>query len=629
MSLQPEESRGARAALALSALGVVFGDIGTSPLYALKECVNPERGFVQGREDLLGVLSLIVWTLFVVVTLKYLALVMRAHNRGEGGTFALLALLPERLRSRDGLHIAPIALLVLFGASLLCGEGVITPAISVLSAVEGLAVMTPALESAVVPLTCMILVGLFSIQRFGTGAVGRAFGPVMLLWFGTLAVLGIWHMSEHPAVLEALLPHHALRYLAGHGLDQWAVLGSIVLAVTGVEALYADMGHFGAGPIRLAWGSVVLPALVLAYFGQGALLLEHPEATSNPFFAQVPGGPWTGALVLLSAAATVIASQALISGAFSIVRQAVQLGYFPRVDVRHTSWSTEGQIYVPAVNWALAIGCLVLVLAFRESSRLASAYGVAVTGTMTITSIAFCVVARRRWSWGLGTVAALLAGMLLVDLPFLAANLIKLDDGGFVPVLSALALLATMVLWWKGHAVVADVDRGLPRLDEYLTSIEQRVATRVRGTGIFLTELEGVAPATLIHHVRRIGCLHERVVLLTIRTQDTPVLDGAARWELKVEGHGFQRLVARYGYMEQPDVGSLIRDLCAAGELRIDPHDVTYYLGRSTYLATDKGRMGPLSEAAYAFLERNAHAADLYFGIPPGQVVELGRRLDL
>lgn len=483
MGTAHREAQGGVVALTISALGVVFGDIGTSPLYALKECVSPEHGFVQNRSDLLGVLSLIFWSLMLVVTFKYLMFVMRAHNRGEGGIFALLALMPERMRSPDGVRIGGIALLALLGAALLCGEGVITPAISVLSAVEGLEVATPAFRSAVVPITCALLVGLFAIQRYGTGAVGRCFGPIMLLWFGTLAGLGAWHASAHPEILSALSPHHAARFFSEHGWGGGLVLGSVVLAVTGVEALSADMGHFGVGPIRIAWSALVLPALVLAYFGQGAVLLSDPTATENPFFAMVPRGPWTVALVLLAGTATVIASQALISGAFSLIRQAVQLGYFPRVEIRHTSPHTEGQIYVPAVNWGLAVGCLLLVVTLQESSRLAAAYGVAVTGTMTATSIAFYAVARHTWGWPRATALPMLVLLLAIDLPFLGANLIKFSHGGYIPVLIGVGLLAIMLVWRKGHALVAQYHRRCPELTEFLSGLKPQMAIRVPGCG--------------------------------------------------------------------------------------------------------------------------------------------------
>ena len=629
MSTAHREAQGGVVALTISALGVVFGDIGTSPLYALKECVSPEHGFVQNRSDLLGVLSLIFWSLMLVVTFKYLMFVMRAHNRGEGGIFALLALMPERMRSPDGVRIGGIALLALLGAALLCGEGVITPAISVLSAVEGLEVATPAFRSAVVPITCALLVGLFAIQRYGTGAVGRCFGPIMLLWFGTLAGLGAWHTSAHPEILSALSPHHAARFFSEHGFGGGLVLGSVVLAVTGVEALYADMGHFGAGPIRIAWSALVLPALVLAYFGQGALLLSDPTATENPFFAMVPRGPWTVALVLLAGTATVIASQALISGAFSLIRQAVQLGYFPRVEIRHTSPHAEGQIYVPAVNWGLAVGCLLLVVTLQESSRLAAAYGVAVTGTMTMTSIAFYAVARHTWGWPRATALPMLVLLLAIDLPFLAANLSKFSHGGYIPVLIAVALLGIMLVWRKGHALVAQYHRRCPELTEFLSGLKPQIAIRVPGAAVFLTELESIAPATLLHHVKRNRALHEIVMLLTIKTEHVPTVKGSRRWELHGESKGFYRVIARYGYMEEPDVAALLPEIVAKSKPALRLEDVTFYLGRSTFLATERGRMGPLAEATYAFLERNARAADLYFRIPPALVVELGNRIDL
>ncbi|RYZ62173.1 MAG: potassium transporter Kup, partial [Proteobacteria bacterium] len=415
--------------LCLGALGVVYGDIGTSPLYTLKECllVTAERGPVQPA-DVYGILSLVFWALMLVVTVKYLLFIMRADNRGEGGIFALLALVPERLRTR-GTQASWIAVLAVVGAALLYGDGAITPAISVLSAVEGLVIARPGMHEWVVPLTVAILVGLFSVQRFGTAAVGKLFGPVMVVWFATLAVLGTSHIVHHPAVLGAMLPTHAVGYFARHGWHGYLILGSVVLAVTGGEALYADLGHFGIRPIRGSWTFFVMPALLLGYFGQGALVLEHPEAMANPFFAMVPPGPWTIVLVLLSSLATVIASQALISGAFSLTRQAMQLGYFPRVTIRHTARDAEGQIFIPQINTLLMVGCIALVLTFRSSTRLAAAYGIAVTGTMAITTILYYVVARTAWSWSLAKTLPLLVVFLVVDLAFFGANAFKFADG--------------------------------------------------------------------------------------------------------------------------------------------------------------------------------------------------------
>jgi len=428
-----------KSTLALAALGVVFGDIGTSPLYALKECVSKEHGVVPTQENVLGLLSLIFWALMMVVTVKYLTFIMRADNQGEGGILALLALVPDKLRGK-GTRVGWIAVLVVFGAALLYGDGIITPAISVLSAIEGLEVATDKLKPVVVPITCVILVGLFAVQKRGTAGIGRVFGPIMVVWFLSIAALGIGFIIKNPDVLQALWPGHAVTFFAAHGAHGIIVLGAVVLAITGGEALYADMGHFGRGPIRVAWYGLVLPSLVLNYFGQGALLLEDPRAAESPFFALVPHGALTYALVLLAAVATVIASQALISGAFSLTHQAVQLGFLPRVTIVHTSSETEGQIYIPEINWGLAAACLSLVLTFRESSKLAAAYGIAVTGTMAITSIVYFVVLRQTWRWPLWKALPLLVLFLAWDLPFFASNLLKFLEGGWVPMLVGAAL---------------------------------------------------------------------------------------------------------------------------------------------------------------------------------------------
>src|SRR5262245_51591403 len=449
----PVSHRASLAALSLGALGVVFGDIGTSPLYTLKECLLALGGPEAQAEGLFGILSLMFWALVMVVTVKYVWFIMRADNHGEGGIFALLAIIPERFRNlpRPAGRATLMALLAVIGAALLYGDGVITPAISVLSAIEGLTVASPELEPAVVPLTCVILVALFAVQPWGTGGIGKVFGPVMAVWFTTLAGLGLYHLAQRPEILAALSPHYAVQFFLTHGLHGGLILGSVVLAVTGGEALYADMGHFGLRPIRLSWNFFVLPSLVLCYLGQGALVLRDPQTAENPFFAMVPAGAAAYALVLLSSAATVIASQALISGAFSLTRQAMLLGYLPPVTIKHTAYHTEGQIYIPKVNTMLAFGSIGLVLAFRQSVKLAAAYGIAVTGTMTITSILFYIVSRHTWGWSRLKAGALLALFLSFDVPFLLANLFKFFDGGYVPMLIGAALIAGMLIWSHGR----------------------------------------------------------------------------------------------------------------------------------------------------------------------------------
>jgi KUP system potassium uptake protein len=632
-----------RAAVAVTALGVVFGDIGTSPLYTLHECVGGQRGVPVLPANVTGVLSLIFWSLTMVVTIKYLTVVMRADNHGEGGIFALLALLPGRGRARDGDGVATgiagdpaawAALLVIAGGALLYGDGMITPAISVLSAVEGLEVAAPSLHPLVLPMTCAILISLFLLQRRGTGSVGALFGPIMLLWFVTIAVLGVRQIVRHPAVLAALGPWHAVRFFATHGWRGFVVLGSVVLAVTGGEALYADMGHFGRGPIRLAWYAVAMPALVLNYFGQGALMLAEPGEHTSPFFAMVPPGPWTYGLVILSTLATVIASQALISGAFSMTAQAMQLGYLPRVTVNHTSRDTEGQIYVPEVNWALAVACVALVLGFRRSDNLAAAYGIAVTGTMVITSIVFFEVMRATWRVPLWKSLPLLLLFLSFDVPFFAANLLKLKDGGFVPLLVGAALFSVMVIWKRGRTIyrrrLAEASRPLETLLEGRS--DERVQTprpgRSPGTGVFLTSHAEDFPPIVLNLVERLHVLPETVVLLTIEIAHVPHVEDCA---IRVDalGNGIHRVVARYGFMDHPNAPQALATAIRRAEPPIDLSRATYYIERDTFVATSAGEMGRVSEWVFAWLARNARPATDHFDIPPNQVVEIGSRIDL
>jgi KUP system potassium uptake protein len=628
---------GPLAPLALTALGVVFGDIGTSPLYALKECVTGEHGVPPTRENLLGILSLMFWSLVMVVTVKYLTFVMRADNHGEGGIVALLALVPQRYRERPSGSIGLVAALVLFGAALLYGDGMITPAISVLSAIEGLEVATPRLEPFVVPITCLVLLGLFALERRGTSTVGKLFGPVMVLWFGAIAVLGAAQLVQRPGVLVAVGPWHAARFFARHGEHGVLVLGAVVLTVTGGEALYADMGHFGRRPIQIAWYGLVLPSLLLNYFGQGALLLADPTAVAHPFYSLAPAGIVTYLLIVLATAATVIASQALISGAFSLTQQAVQLGFLPRFTIRHTSRLTEGQIYIPEVNWLLAFSCIVLVLAFGSSSRLAAAYGIAVTGTMGITSIAYYIVTRRTWGWPRARAVPLLLLFLSFDLPFLFANLFKLMDGGYVPVLVAGALFGVMLVWRRGRQLLGNALRGIGEpIEHFLSTVDERVHCRVPGTAVFLTSSPASTPATLLHHVRRNKVLHETVLLLKVVTEHVPRVPPDEALEIEPLPTGFFRVQLHTGFMQSPSVPDVLRRhrerfcaACIGGPRDVDFDDVTYYLGRETLLATGAGRMSSFVEGLFAFLSRNAASATAYFGVPPERVVELGIQLDL
>jgi KUP system potassium uptake protein len=616
----------------LAALGVVFGDIGTSPLYAMRECLKGPHAVPVTHGNVMGVLSLVVWALMLVVTFKYLTVVMRASNHGEGGLFALLALVPERLRKTAAGRLGWPALFVLFGAGLLYGDGMITPAISVLSAVEGLETVEPRLAPLVVPLTCVVLLGLFALQRRGTGSVGKLFGPVMVLWFVTIGVAGALGVMRHPQVLGAVNPVHAVRYFQAHGLPGALVLGSVVLAVTGGEALYADMGHFGARPIRRAWMALVLPALLLSYMGQGALLLVRPADVANPFFSLVPGGAWTLALVLLSTAATIIASQALISGAFSMTHQAIQLGYLPAFTVRHTSREHEGQIYVPEVNALLAVACVVLVLTFRHSSRLASAYGLAVTGTMTVTSLVFFAVARHTWRWPAWKAVPLLLLFLSFDLPFVGANLFKLLDGGFIPVLVGLMFFAFMKTWKRGRELYGAHQRatgGQVDVGAFVRSCDT-AASRPAGTGIFLTGQEQGVPPALLRLVDTLHVVPQTAVLLTIRVCHEAHV---AQPEPKLEalGSGVHRASLEFGFMDYLKVPEAVRLMAQHHGIPADPAAATYFAERDTFetKSGDGGGMSRWSQWLFAFVSRNARPVTERLSLPPERVVEIGARVPL
>ena len=619
-------------ALNVGALGVVFGDIGTSPLYTLQACLVTAGGKHVKVEDVFGILSLMVWALVLVVTVKYLFFVLRADHRGEGGIFALLALVPDRFRTsvaHPG-RVTVIALLGVVGAALLYGDGVITPAISVLSAVEGLTVASAAFKPWTVPLTCIILIALFAIQRRGTGNVGRLFGPVMVIWFITLAALGIWHILERPEVLVAILPNHAINFFTRHGWHGFLILGSVVLVVTGGEALYADLGHFGRAPIRRAWLWLVLPSLLLGYLGQGALVIAHPQASDNPFFAQVPVGLATIGLVILSSVATVIASQALISGAFSLTRQAMVLGYFPNVTVHHTSEQAEGQIFIPEVNALLAIGCLLLVLTFRESVKLAAAYGIAVTGTMAITSVLFYFVTRYVWNWPVWRAVALLMFFLSFDIPFLGANVFKFFQGGYVPVLIGASLIAAMLIWNRGRTFLAEqYATKFPTFEVVREEIQHCLAHRVPGTAVFIAPSADHIPPILVHFVERCRSLHDSVILLTVRTEVIPKVPRDEKYEVTDLGDAFWRLVLHFGYMEYPHVVDEIGSVVRTENLPVDLQEITYYVGHEKLKTAKSGYMGKTAEKVFGYLQRNAVEVESTFGLPPRQVVEIGTQIDL
>jgi KUP system potassium uptake protein len=615
--------------LALAALGVVYGDIGTSPLYAIKECLHGEHAMEATRANVLGVLSLIFWALTFVVAVKYLAFILRADNHGEGGILALLALVPtkkdEKVKKRGpGLLI----LLVVFGAALLYGDGVITPAISVLSAVEGLEVATPSLKNVVVPITVAILLGLFVVQKHGTEGIGRIFGPVMLVWFSMIGGLGLVQILATPGVLSAVHPVHAVHFFVEHKAKGFLVLGSVVLSITGAEALYADMGHFGREPIRKTWFFLVFPALLASYFGQGAHLLREPGAVENPFFSIVPRVLLYPA-VAIATMATVVASQALISGAYSLTQQAVQLGFFPRVTIVHTSKDTEGQIYIPEINNMLLVACIGLVLAFRSSSALAAAYGIAVTGTMSITTIVYYVVTTRTWGWPWWKAAPLAGTFLLVDLTFFASTAVKLPDGGWFPILMAAGIFTVMTTWNAGRRVLGEImaEAILP-LDLFLADLENHKPVRVRGNAVFMASNPNGVPPILLHHFKHNQVLHDQVVLLTVVGLHVPEVPVDKQVKVEDLGHGFYRVTVSYGFMQSPNVPRALDD-CARQGLALPPERTSYYLGRETLLPTGRSRMARWRKLLFAFISRNARPATAYFGLPPNRVVELGMQVDL
>jgi KUP system potassium uptake protein len=608
--------------LALGALGVVYGDLGTNPLFALGEAFGGEHPVGVSQLSILGVLSLIFWALMLVVTVKYLGFVMRASNDGEGGILALLGLIPPKARPHA------LVLVILFGAALLYGDGVVTPAISVLSAVEGLKSGAPSLAAYIVPITIVILVGLFAVQRRGTQDIGFVFGPVMTIWFVAIGALGIAGIWRAPVVLGAINPGWALRYALARPHDAFVVLGAVILCIAGGEALYADMGHFGRRPIAFAWYGLVFPTLVLNYFGQGALLLSGGKPEPSAFYALVPHAlVWP--MIVLSTAATVIASQALITGAYSLTQQAVQLGYSPRVTVVHTCAGQFGQIYVPEVNWALMVACVALVAGFRTSDKLAAAYGMAVTGTMSITTLAYFVVLTKRWRWPLWKAAPLCGLFIAVDVTFLVANLRKFWDGGWVPFGIGLAVFTLYTTWMVGRARLgAYIHSMMVPLDAFLADVHALAPHRVRGTAIFLTGNSNGVPTLLLHHFKHNQILHETVVLLTITSEHTPFVKAAERVTAEPVGEGFHRVIARFGYMETPSVPSLIEAVHKTGAVPLDMDRLTYYLGRETLIPCGRG-LRRFRMWLFALISRNALPATAYFGIPPNRVVELGMQIEL
>jgi KUP system potassium uptake protein len=609
--------------LVVGALGVVYGDIGTSPLYAFRECLVGHHAVTPTHDHVLGVLSLMCWSLIAVVSVKYLTFVTRADNEGEGGTLALLARIPAKHGVRPLLFVLPL----LFGSALLYGDGIITPAVSVLSAVEGLKFI-PSFADYVVPLTCIILACVFLAQRFGTGGVGKVFGPVTALWFITIATLGSVSIVRRPEILYAVDPRYAISFLVEGGWHAFLILGSVVLCITGGEALYADMGHFGRRPIKLAWYGMVMPALLLNYFGQGALVLANPAAASDPFYGLVPD-LLRYPVVALATAATVIASQALISGVFSLTNQAIQLGFWPRVKVVHTSAQQEGQIYLPGMNTALMLACLWLVISFETSTALAAAYGIAVTGTMIVTSIGFFAVTRLAWKWPLWRSLGLLVVFLVFDVSFFAANLPKIGDGGWVPLAIGAGIFVVMTTWRRGRAMLADrIGARSLTVREFMEQERIGEALRVPGTAVFMTSVTSGIPPVLRHHFEHNRMLHEQVVLLSIQSEDVPFVSPRHRLQLEELPHGFFRLVAKFGFMETPKVPAVL-EACAILGMAIDPDTTSYYLGRESLLSGKGKGMARWRKQLFAFTARNSMAATAYFNIPPNRVVEMGMQIEL
>ncbi|MDH4585039.1 potassium transporter Kup [Pseudomonas sp. BN415] len=628
---QPAEQHAGHTAsgvgLLVAAAGVVYGDIGTSPLYTLKEVFSAQYGVQVNHDGVLGVLSLIFWSLIWVVSIKYVLFILRADNEGEGGAMALTALAQRAARSSPRLK-ASVLLLGLCGTALFYGDSMITPAISVLSAIEGLEIAFDGLEQWVVPLSLIVLVGLFLIQKHGTARIGTLFGPIMVLWFSVLGALGIYGIAQQPEVLRALNPWWCVHFFVVHPGIGVAILGAVVLALTGAEALYADMGHFGRKPIARAWFFLVLPGLVLNYFGQGAMILADPAAARNPFYLLAPGWALLP-MVGLATLATVIASQAVISGAFSLTHQAMQLGYIPRMFVQHTSQQEQGQIYIGAVNWALMVGVVLLVLGFESSGALASAYGVAVTGTMLITTLLVAVVMLLLWKTPWWLAVPVLLGFLFVDSLFFAANVPKIFQGGAFPVIAGIALFTLMTTWKRGKQIVVErLDETALPLPLFISSIRSQPPHRVQGTAVFLTARTDAVPHALLHNLLHNQVLHEQVVLLTVVSEDTPRVAADRRFEVDAYGDGFFRVILHFGFIEEPDVPAALR-LCHLNELDFSPMSTTWFLSRETVIPTKRIGMARWREALFAFLLKNANSNLRYFNLPLNRVIELGTQVEI
>ena len=618
------------AALVAGAVGVVFGDIGTSPLYTIKEMFHPHFGLTPDPATVKGLLSLGFWSLVLVVTLKYVVVIMRADNDGEGGIMALTALAQRSLKQGSRLAYT-VGILGIFGAALFFGDGMITPPITVLGAVEGLEVVSPVFKQWVVPISLVMLTALFAMQRFGTAKVGRAFGPIMITWFVVIAGFGVWNIAQHPIVLRALNPYWAWLFFTTHDWHAVLILGAVVLTVTGGEALYADMGHFGKQPIRWGWFGFVLPALVLNYYGQGAVLLRHPEAVANPFYMSIPSWAQVPMLVLATTAA-MVASQAVITGAFSVTRQAIQLGYLPRLQIKYTSRDTIGQIYVPSINWMLFAAVVVLVLSFRSSGALATAYGLSVTGTMLIDTLLLAIVAYTRWPDTRKWVLPLCAMFLLIDVAFLFANGAKLMSGigAWVPLFIGITAFTLMRTWRRGRELLhAEIRKEGIQLDSFLPGLMLSPPVRVPGTAIFMTADKGVVPHALLHNLKHNKVLHERNIFLTVETLSVPYAAKGERLKVTSIGDDFYRVLIRFGFMETPDVPQALMQTCDQCDLVLDPMDTTYFTSRETIVASPHRNMPAWRDKLYALMHRNAAPATGFFHIPGNRIVELGTQVQI
>jgi KUP system potassium uptake protein len=617
-------------ALVAGAVGVVFGDIGTSPLYTIKEMFHPHFGLMPDAETVKGLLSLGFWSLLLVVTLKYVIVIMRADNEGEGGIMALTALAQRSLKAGSRLSYA-VGILGIFGAALFFGDGMITPPITVLGAVEGLEVISPVFKHWVVPISLVILCGLFAVQRFGTAKVGKAFGPIMITWFVVIAAFGVYNIAQNPIVLKAMNPYWAWNFFATHNWHALLILGAVVLTVTGGEALYADMGHFGKKPIRWGWFGFVLPALVLNYFGQGAVLLENPKAVANPFYMSIPEWAQIPMLVLATVAAAV-ASQAVITGAFSVTRQAIQLGYLPRLAIKYTSKDTIGQIYVPSINWMLLTAVILLVFAFRSSTALATAYGLSVTGTMLIDTLLLAIVAYTRWPDTRKWVLPLCGLFLVIDLAFLIANGAKLFSGigAWVPLFIGIIAFTMMRTWRRGRELLhAEIRKEGIQLDTFLPGLMLAPPVRVPGTAVFMTADKAVVPHALMHNLKHNKVLHERNVFLTVDTLNVPHAPKEKRLSIESIGNDFYRVIIRFGFMETPDVPLALMRSCDQGGIYFDPMDTTYFASRETIIASANRGMPVWRDKLFALMHRNAASATAFFRIPGNRLVELGAQVQI